>query len=102
MKRSLASLRLSRRAVAVTVGLAAAVFLLGNRGVRSMVSSWWSLRGLRADLAATRREESLLQDKIAAAKGDDRALERAARAELGFQRPGEIEYRFPKPRRSSP
>lgn len=97
MKKPLASLRLSRRAVTVALSLAAAVFLLGNRGVRSMASSWWSLRGLRADLAATRREEALLQDKIAAAKGDDRALERAARAELGFQRPGEIEYRFPKP-----
>lgn len=62
-----------------------------------MASSWWSLRGLKAELAAAKREESQLQDRIAAAKGDDRALERAARAELGFQRPGEIEYRFPKP-----
>jgi cell division protein FtsB len=75
----------------------AAVFLLGNRGMRSLTGSWWSLRGLRAELAAAKREEAQLQDRIAAAKGDDRALERAARAELGFQRPGEIEYRFPKP-----
>lgn len=81
-------------AVLVAVG---AVFLLGNQGVRSMVSSWWSLRGLKTELADARREEIQLQDRIAAAKGDDRALERAARVELGFQRPGEIEYRFPKP-----
>lgn len=86
-----------RRAVTAVLAAAGALFLLGNQGVRSMVSSWWSLRGLNAELARARREESQLQDRIAAAKGDDRALERAARAELGFQRPGEIEYRFPKP-----
>lgn len=74
-----------------------ALVLLGNSGVRSMAGSWWSLRGLKAELTAAEREEAQLRDRIAAAKGDDRALERTARAELGFQRPGEIEYRFPKP-----
>lgn len=78
-------------------GVLAAVVLLGNSGVRSLVSSWWSLRGLRKDLASARREEEVLKGRIAAAKGDDRALERAARNELGLQRPGEIEYRFPPP-----
>ena len=87
----------------MAVGIAvAALILLGNRGVRSLASSWWSLRGLRADLVGAKREESQLQDRIAAAKGDDRALERAARTDLGFQRPGEIEYRFPKPVRKAP
>ncbi|MBI5598028.1 MAG: septum formation initiator family protein [Elusimicrobia bacterium] len=80
-------------------GVLAALALLGNSGVRSMVSSWWTLRGLRKDLSAARKEEDLLKGRIAAAKGDDRALERAARTELGLQRPGEIEYRFPPPER---
>ncbi|TBR24436.1 septum formation initiator family protein [bacterium] len=100
-RRSFRLPRLSRRAwTGVLAGLAAA-FLLGNRGMRAMAASWWNLRGLRADLASARREELQLQDRIAAAKGDDRALERAARSELGFQRPGEIEYRFPKPVRKA-
>lgn len=94
--------RLTPRVWTALIGGAAAFLLLGNQGVRSMVSSWWSLRGLRADLSAARAEEAQLQDRISAAKGDDRALERAARSELGFQRPGEIEYRFPKPQRAAP
>ena len=78
-------------------GAVAAAGLLGNSGVRSLVSSWWTLRGLRKEIAAARKEEDSLKGRIAAAKGDDRALERAARNELGLQRPGEIEYRFPPP-----
>ncbi|MDE2291738.1 MAG: septum formation initiator family protein [Elusimicrobia bacterium] len=76
-----------------------AVFLLANQGARGLVSSWWTLRGLRRQLAASTKEEGRLQDRIAAAKGDDSALEREARVELGFQRPGEIEYRFPPPKK---
>ncbi|MBI3299301.1 MAG: septum formation initiator family protein [Elusimicrobia bacterium] len=90
-------LRLERRWLLTGVGVCLGLLLVGNRGMRSMLSSWWSLRSLRAELKAVEREEGVFKDRIAAAKGDDRALERAARAELGYQRAGEIEYRFPPP-----
>ncbi|MFH1722994.1 MAG: septum formation initiator family protein [Elusimicrobiota bacterium] len=90
--------RFGRRWLYIAAAAAVAAVLLGNRGFRSLVSNSLRLRVLKADLAALEREERDIKDRIEAVRTDDLALERAARKELGFQRPGEVEYRFPPPK----
>jgi len=75
-----------------------AALLLGNRGVRSAVANGLGLRRVHAELSDLEREEKRLNERIEAVRSDDLALEKAARRELHFQRPGEVEYRFPPPK----
>ena len=48
-------------------------------------------------MAKLEAEEARLKARIDAVRTDDSALERVVRKELGYRRPNEIEYRFPKP-----
>ena len=75
----------------------AALLLFGNEGFRTLVSSKLRLRELNGRIEELGREEESLRERIRAVKEDDHALERAVRRELGYQKPGEIEYRFPPP-----
>jgi len=93
--------RFDRRLLYGAMGLGMAVLLLGNRGFRRLVSNWFLLRRLSAERKALDQEEGLLKKAIVAARSDDRALEAKARKELGYLKPGEVEYRFPPPDPSS-
>lgn len=84
------------RALAAAALLAA---FFSNQGFRALVSNWMELRGLRREIAALDEEEKRLDQRLKAMKGGDAALERLARKELGFIRKGEVEYRFPPPKR---
>ena len=86
---------LDRRIVYGALGVGVAAFLLGNRGIRRLVSNWLLLRRIRAERSILDAEEERLRQGIAAARTDDRALEGKARKELGYLKPGEVEYRFP-------
>lgn len=79
------------------LALAAAVVLLANQGFRTIVSSHLQLRRLNAEMARLESEEARLKSHIEAVRSDDAALERVVRKEIGYRRPGEIEYRFPPP-----
>ncbi|HVE14084.1 MAG TPA: septum formation initiator family protein [Elusimicrobiota bacterium] len=88
-----------RRALVFSIlGAAGVAILLGNRGFRRMISGTVQLRGLNREMARLKTEETSLQKQIAAATQDERAIESAARRELGYLKPGEIEYRFPPPK----
>lgn len=56
------------------------------------------LRRLRGELGALKAEESRLEERLKAARRAGPELEGAARRDLGFLKPGEIEYRFPPPK----
>lgn len=73
------------------------VLLLGNQGFRALVSNWMALRQLEGEIAGLKAEEERLQGRIEAVRSDDLVLERTVRKELGYLKPGEIEYRFPPP-----
>ena len=88
-------------AVWVAVAAAAAV-LLGNRGLRRLVSRVWQMRQMNRQLSVLAREESDLKVRIEAAKKGDFEIERAARKELDYLKPGEVEYRFPPPAGEKP
>ena len=74
--------------------LGAAAVLLGNDGARSIVRNLLELRRADQRLTRLKQEEADVRKELKALRTDDARLERAARAELGMVRPGEIEYRF--------
>lgn len=78
-------------------GVFLAALLLGNQGFRAWVANWTTLRRLEGELAGLKAEEERLQGRIEAVRSDDLVLERTVRKELGYLKPGEIEYRFPPP-----
>ena len=75
-------------------GLALAAVLLGNDGARTIVRNLLELRRADERLALLHSEQAAMKAELKALRTDDGRLERAARAELGMIKPGEIEYRF--------
>lgn len=72
----------------------------GNQGFRSLVRNYRELHSLRKELESLEQEAKSLEARNKLLKNAEGTLERLARRELGFIKPGEIEYRFPPP--SSP
>ena len=85
-----------RRWAAVGALIVAAI-LLGNRGFRRMATNYREVRRLRRELTVLKTEETTLTSQIHEARKNDSTLETAARHELGYIKPGEVEYRFPPP-----
>ena len=83
------------------VAAAAALLLVffGNGGFRSLARNWLELRRLNAEIVSLEREEKDLGEKLKALRSGDGPVERLARRELGYIKKGEIEYRFPPPRK---
>ena len=77
--------------------IAAAAILFGNRGFQKAAANALLLRRIERQDFALLHEEARLRKELAAARSDDRALEKAARRELGYLKGGEVEYRFPPP-----
>ena len=81
-------------AVIVSAGLVAAI-LFGSRGLLHL----WALTAeqltVNKRIATRLRENQLLRERLHRLRTDNRYLERLARKQLGFVRPGEIIYRFP-------
>ena len=93
--------RLPRRWLYAAAAGAAALILLGNKGFRTVVKNTLLLRRIDSELAREEEDGKRLQKDISSVKTDDRALERVVRKELGYLKPGEVEYRFPPPDRKN-
>lgn len=93
--------RIPRAWLYSAAALVAAAFLLGNQGFRKAVSNALLLRRIERTDAELLREEARLYKELVAARSDDYALEDAARGELGYLKPGEVEYRFPPPKKEN-
>ena len=79
------------------LGVAAAAVLFGNSGFRRLTANCLELRRLKREYSALVQEEASLHGQLDRAHSGF-AVESAARRELGFVKPGEIEYRFPPPK----
>lgn len=77
--------------------LSLAVFLLANRGFRSLARNYFELRRLKNRKIELQSEKLGLEQSVRLMK-EPGQIEYAARKELGLTRPGEIVYRFPPPR----
>lgn len=76
--------------------LLAVVF--GNRGFLKLVNNWIEDRSVSKEKAGLEVEKARLSERLEAMRTGDVPLERMARRDLGYIKPGETEYRFPPPK----
>jgi cell division protein FtsB len=76
--------------------LVAAVF--GSRGLLHLRSIQTEERAINRRITDLLRENERLRATLTRLKSDERAIEKLAREELGFVRPGDLVYRFPQDR----
>lgn len=79
-------------AVASTALIVAVVF--GSRGLLHLQTLTGEEAELGRRIAVLLHGNEQLRDRIHRLRTDDRTLERLAREQLGFTRPGEVIYRF--------
>ncbi len=80
-------------AAAVTAVLIAVV-IFGSRGLLHLRALSKEQADLGKRIALLLHENEHLRERIHRLRTDDRTLERLAREQLGFTRPGEVIYRF--------
>lgn len=80
-------------AAGATAGLVAIV-VFGSRGMLHLQTLTSEQDELNRRVALLLHENEQLRDRIHRLRTDDRTLERLAREQLGFTRPGEVIYRF--------
>jgi len=68
--------------------------LLGDRGLFEVWRKKGTHRKLAAEVEALRQENLALKQEIQSLRSDPAAIERLAREQLGFSRPGEINFVF--------
>jgi len=97
VKKLMSSRRLlaSAALVLIAAGFCAHV-LLGNNGLLSYHQKRTEYRKLQHQLESTEAENSRLSEEIQALKSDPRAIEREAREQLRYARPGEVIYLLPE------
>jgi cell division protein FtsB len=94
---SAARLLRQRVALAMAVGAAAALvtaMVFGSRGLLHLRTLTDEDEEVSRRIALLLHENEQLRDRIHRLRTDDRTLERLAREQLGFTRPGEVIYRF--------
>jgi cell division protein FtsB len=91
------SRRLLASAVLVLVATAlCAHVLLGNNGLVSYHQKRAEYQRLQRQLERTEAENRRISDEIEALKSDPRAIEKEAREQLRYARPGEVIYLLPE------
>jgi len=75
-----------------------AVFLLANRGFRSLIKNSLEYRRLKNRRIELELEKSSLENRLKI-MNEPGQIEETARKELGLIRPNEIEYRFTPPKK---
>ena len=76
------------------------IFLVGNKGFRSLIGNFNELQNLQKEHLALQEENIKLKSQLKLMKSDD-YMESIARKEMGFIKPKELEYRFPPPKKTS-
>ena len=85
----------------VSLALVVAI-LFGSRGVLHLGALIGEETAIKQRIAGLLAENQRLRTQVRQLRNDDRYLERLAREQLGFVRPGEVVYRFSAPARSAP
>ena len=91
--------RLLRQRVALAIATVASTVLItavvfGSRGLFHLRTLTSEQDELGRRIALLLHENEQLRNRIHRLRTDDRTLERLARGQLGFTRPGEVIYRF--------
>jgi cell division protein FtsB len=80
-------------AATLSVGLITAV-VFGSRGLLHLRTLSAEKHEVGRQIALRLHENDRLRERVRQLRTDDRTLERLAREQLGFTRPGEVIYRF--------
>jgi cell division protein FtsB len=88
-------------AAAVSLALVVAI-LFGSRGVLHLRALVGEETAIKQRIAGLLEENQRLRTQVRQLRDDDRYLERLAREQLGFVRPGEVVYRFAAPGHPAP
>jgi len=88
-----------RRRLLLTLGVCAVLAmagrsLIGDRGLFEVMRKKGAYQKLAAEVRALRKGNVGLKQEIQALRSDPFAIERIAREELGYSRPGEITFVF--------
>jgi cell division protein FtsB len=98
--------RLRRKLATAGVGLLALVLafhiVFGANGIVVYQKKRAEYRTLQKDLEQLQKDNQALSDQIRALKTDPQAIEREAREQLRYARPGEVIYLMPQPRPAAP
>jgi cell division protein FtsB len=70
--------------------------ICGSSGLRRLLVLRQHSSTLAAERDRLRLENADIRDRIARLRSDDAYLEQLIRRDLGYTRPGELVYRFPK------
>jgi len=84
-------------ALAVATGITVmliAIVIFGSRGLLHLQTLTSEQDELNRRVALLLHDNEQLRERIHRLRTDDRTLERLAREQLGFTRPGEVIYRF--------
>jgi len=88
--------RLAPVGVAVLAGMLAWHVLFGANGMLAYHQKKVDSRSLDTEIESLQRENQRLQKEIEGLKSDPKAIEREAREQLRYARPGEVIYTYPK------
>jgi cell division protein FtsB len=88
--------RLATVGVAVLAGMLAWHVLFGTNGMLAYHQKKAESRSLDTEIDSLQRENQRLQKEIESLKSDPKAIEREAREQLRYARPGEVIYTYPR------
>ena len=99
-----AGLRRKAATLASIIALVALIVgaLFGDRGLLHLIDQRQRAEALAREVEELQAENAYLVTEIAALRTDPRAIERLAREELGFARPGETVFLVRDPAPSAP
>ena len=94
--------RLATVGVAVLACMLAWHVLFGANGMLAYHQKKKESRSLDSEIQSLQRENDRLQKEIDGLKSDPKAIEREAREQLRYAKPGEVIYTYPRPAEPTP
>lgn len=94
--------RLATAAVVVVACLIAVHAVVGDNGILMYMEKRAEYRRLQAEIEALKQENERLGGEIRSLRTDPRAIEREAREQLRYARPGEVIYLLPQKPAATP
>ena len=94
--------KLATAAVAVVAAWMAFHVIFGANGMVVYQSKKAEYHQRQIDVDSLQKENDRLNKEVEALRTDSRAIERAAREEFGYARPGEVIYLLPRAQQAAP
>ena len=94
--------KLATAAVAIVAAWMAFHVIFGANGMVVYQSKKAEYRQRQTDVESLQKENDRLTKDVEALRTDSRAIEKAAREEFGYARPGEVIYLLPRAQQTAP